>query len=165
MELIIVELGYKLAKILELHKVDLLKDLALNFAIKELTGIAEEKNNFKVNFNRQVIMEPRVLSRPYIKAIKQDFEKIMMDSYNLEPFVMDIKVKLAVTKFEESEIANVGVMAIVDMGFMQGFSRRVNFNIAELDDFKSLTEFNFTLATVFIFKIIQLVCKALPILI
>ena len=92
--------------------------MALNFAIIELTGIAEEKNNFKVNFNRQVIMEPRVLSRPYIKAIKQDFEKIMMDDYNLEPFVMDIKIKLAVTKFEESGTATAGVMAINDMGFM-----------------------------------------------
>ena len=118
MELIIVELGYRLPTNLELHKVDLLKDLAFNFAIKELAGIAEEQNNFKVNFDRQVIMESRVLSRPCIKAIKQDFEKIMMDDYNLEPFVMDIKIKLAVTKFEESGTATVGVMAIVDMGFM-----------------------------------------------
>ena len=76
---------------------------------------------------------------------------------------MDIKVKLAVTKYEESGIIVVGALAIFDMGFNQGFNSKANFNVSELVDFHSLMELNFKSTAMFVFKIDQLVFMVLPI--
>lgn len=140
--------------------VDLPGDLAINFIIKELIRIVEEQFSFKVKLIRLESTDPRVSMR-YIKVI----ENFVMEGYKLEPFIVNIMAKLAITMAEESEIAAISTMATASIGFNLGFGSKVNSNVAVNLDFKSLMEFNSGPAASFNFEITHLICMTAPILI
>lgn len=144
--------------------VDLPGDLAINFIIKELIRIVEEQFSLKVKLIRLESTDPRVSMR-YIKVIKQDLENFVMEGYKLEPFIINIMAKLAITMAEESEIAAISTMATASIGFKLGFGSKVNSNVAVSLDFKSLMEFNSGPAASFNFEITHLICMTAPILI